>query len=199
LNWQQLVSNSGSGTLHDLFTDIGLGKRVPAVVARLLLAREEMPSTQSTTTLAIHGTEGMAIQLASCCQPIPGDPIVGAIRKGHGLVVHTVDCPNIVRSRQNEPGKWMHIEWEPEKGKLFAVSIHVGVKDKRGVLAQVAATITRADANIVDVSMGNPDEHVFSTLNFTIEVADRVHLEEVTRALQRLPEVIQVKRESGKE
>ena len=199
LNWQQLVSNSGSGTLHDLFTDIGLGKRVPAVVARLLLAREEMPSSQSAATLAIHGTEGMAIQLASCCQPIPGDPIVGAIRKGHGLVVHTVDCPNIVRSRQNEPGKWMHIEWEPEEGKLFEVSINVGVKDKRGVLAQVAASITRADANIVDVSMGNPDEHVFSTLNFTIEVADRAHLEQVMRALQRLPEVLKVSRESGKE
>jgi len=199
LNWQQLLSSSGSNTLQDLFTDIGLGKRVPAVVARLLLAREEIPPTQTTSTLAIHGTEGMAIQLASCCQPIPGDPIVGAIRKGHGLVVHTVDCPNITRSRQNEPGKWMHIEWQPEEGKLFAVSIHVGVKDNRGVLAQVAATITRADANIVDVSMGNPDEHVFSVLNFTIEVADRVHLEQVMRALQRLPEVLQVKRESGKE
>ena len=199
LNWQQLVKHSGSASLHDLFTDIGLGKRVPAVVARLLLARESLPTTSSGGTLSIHGNEGMAIQLAKCCQPIPGDPIVGAIRKGHGLVVHARDCANISRSYQNDPGKWMEITWAPEEGRLFQVNIQVDVKDKRGVLAQVAATIARAGSNIIHVATGESAEHVFSILNFTIDVADSTHLEQVMRALRRLPEVIQVIRASGKE
>ena len=76
--WDQLVKAGGQKTLEDLYTDIGLGKRLPSVVARRLLAREDMsPDQPSNMTLAIHGTEGMAIQLARCCQPIPGDPIIG--------------------------------------------------------------------------------------------------------------------------
>lgn len=199
LNWRQLVGHSGSASLHDLFTDIGLGKRVPAVVARLLLARETLPAPSGNSTLAIHGNEGMAIQLAKCCQPIPGDPIIGAIRKGHGLVVHARDCANISRSYLNEPGKWMEIEWAPEEGRLFQVSIQVDVKDKRGVLAQVAASISRSGSNIIHVATGESAEHVFSILNFTIDVADRSHLEQVIRALQRLPEVLRVSRASSKE
>jgi len=199
LNWQQLAQNSGSPSLHDLFADIGLGKRIPAVVARILLAREALPPAPAGSTLTIHGTEGMAIQLAGCCQPIPGDPIVGAISKGHGLVVHTLDCPNISRSRLNDPGKWMDIEWEPEEGKLFEVDIQVGVKDKRGVLAQVAAAIAKAGSNIVDISMNDATEHIFSVLNFTVEVSDRAHLEQIMRTLRRIPEVIQVSRARGEE
>lgn len=200
LNWQELIDHSGKGSLQELFTDIGLGKRIPAVVARQLLAREELSGLSVGGKLAIHGNEGMAIQLAACCQPIPGDPIVGAIRKGHGLIVHALDCPSISRSYLNEPGKWMEIKWEPEEGRLFEVNIEVGVKDNRGVLAQVAATIAGAGSNIVNVSMKNSSEHVFSVLNFTIEVADRVHLEQIGRTLRRLPDVIQVGRaSSGKE
>ena len=78
------------------------------------------PDTPSNMTLAIHGTEGMAIQLARCCQPIPGDPIIGSIRKGSGLVIHTHDCPSIRKSRSSEPQKWIDVEWDV----ITSYSIH---------------------------------------------------------------------------
>ncbi|MGE5384407.1 MAG: RelA/SpoT family protein [Betaproteobacteria bacterium] len=197
--WDQLVKNSGNHSLRELFTDIGLGKRMPAVAARLLLAREEPVPALGGTTLSIHGSEGTAIQLASCCQPIPGDPIIGAIRKGHGLVVHTHDCPVIRRSRINEPGKWIEVEWAPDKGRLFDVSIRVMVHNQRGVLARVATGISEAGSNIEDVSVDPRPEHVFTVLYFTIQVADRLHLARVMRALRRIPDVMRIARERGKE
>ena len=194
-SWAQLVKNSGRHTLHELFTDLGLGRRVPAVDARLLMARDVISASPTGGTLAIHGTEGMAIQLASCCQPIPGDPVIGAIKKGQGLIVHTHDCPQIRRSRSSEPGKWIEVEWAPEEGTLYDVSIRVEVKNVRGVLAQVASSIADAQSNIEDVSMDARPEHFFTVLYFTLQVADRAHLARVMRSMRRIPEVIRMARE----
>ncbi len=196
--WEQLLRANGDRDTRDVYTDIGLGKRNPAVVARRLLAREDSGPVEAASKLLIHGSEGMAIQLAKCCQPIPGDPIIGAIRKGHGLVVHTHDCPQIRRSRHNEPGKWIEVEWAPEEGKLFDVGIRVEVKNSRGVLAQVAAGIADAASNIEDVAMDARPEHLFTILYFTIQVADRAHLAKVMRLLRRIPDVTRISREHNK-
>ncbi|MBL8441250.1 MAG: bifunctional (p)ppGpp synthetase/guanosine-3',5'-bis(diphosphate) 3'-pyrophosphohydrolase, partial [Betaproteobacteria bacterium] len=182
--WEQLLKNSGNKSRDEVFTDIGLGKRLPSVVARRLLARDDAPAAEGGGALTIRGTEGMAIQLAKCCQPIPGDPIIGSIRKGHGLVVHTHDCPTIRISRSSEPQKWIDVEWEPEEGALFDVRIRVEVKNTRGVLAQVAAAIAEAGSNIEDVSMDASPERLFTSLGFTIQVANRAHLAQVLRGLR---------------
>ncbi len=198
--WDQLVKSSGQKTIEELYTDIGLGKRLPSVVARRLLAREDMSAdSPSNMALAIHGTEGMAIQLARCCQPIPGDPIIGSIRKGSGLVIHTHDCPTIRKSRSTEPQKWIDVEWEPEEGKLFDIRIKVEVKNTRGVLAQVASAIAEAGSNIEHVAMDSDPERLFTLLRFTIQVAHRNHLAAVMRGLRHIPEVTRIVRERGGE
>lgn len=198
--WEALAKSGGQKTMEDVYTDIGLGKRLPSVVARRLLAREDMSADSSSNmTLAIHGTEGMAIQLARCCQPIPGDPIIGSIKKGSGLVIHTHDCPSIRKSRSSEPQKWIDVEWEPEEGKLFDIRINVEVKNARGVLAQVAAAIAEAGSNIEHVSMDADPERLFTTLRFTIQVAHRNHLAAVMRGMRHIPEVTRITRERGGE
>lgn len=196
--WTSLVKANGQHTLEDVYTDIGLGKRLPSVVARRLLAREDVSSdTPSSMTLAIHGNEGMAIQLAHCCQPIPGDPIIGSIRKGSGMVIHTHDCQAIRKSRSNEPQKWIDVEWEPEEGKLFEIRIRVEVKNTRGVLAQVASAISEAGSNIEHVAMDADPERLFTLLRFTIQVAHRTHLASVMRGMRHIPEVTRIIRERG--
>ncbi len=198
--WDQLVRSGGNKTMEEVYSDIGLGKRLPSVVARRLLAREDVqPDSPSNMTLAIHGTEGMAIQLATCCQPIPGDPIIGSIKKGSGLVIHTHDCPMIRKSRTSEPQKWIDVEWEPEEGKLFEMRLKVDVKNTRGVLAQVAAAIADAASNIEHVSMEADPERLFTVLHFTIQVANRTHLATVMRGIRHIPEVTRIARERGGE
>jgi GTP diphosphokinase / guanosine-3',5'-bis(diphosphate) 3'-diphosphatase len=196
--WEALVKASGYKSIDEVYTDIGLGKRLPSVVARRLLAREsttaEMPANM---TLAIHGTEGMAIQLARCCQPIPGDPIIGSIKKGSGLVIHTHDCTAIRKSRSSDPQNWIDVEWEPEEGKLFEMRIRVEVKNTRGVLAQVASAIAEAGSNIEHVAMDADPERLFTLLRFTIQVAHRNHLAAVMRGIRHIPEVTRITRERG--
>ncbi len=198
--WEALVKSGGQRSMEEVYTEIGLGKRLPSVVARRLLAREDLSAeSPSNMALAIHGTEGMAIQLARCCQPIPGDPIIGSIRKGSGLVIHTHDCPSIRKSRSTEPQKWIDVEWEPVEGKLFDMRINVEVKNARGVLAQVAAAIAEAGSNIEHVAMDADPERLFTTLRFTIQVAHRNHLAAVMRGLRHIPEVTRIARERGGE
>ena len=198
--WDQLLKAGGQKSIEELYTDIGLGKRLPSVVARRLLAREDMSAdTPSNMTLAIHGTEGMAIQLARCCQPIPGDPIIGSIKKGSGLVIHTHDCPTIRKSRSSEPQKWIDVEWEPEEGKLFDIRIKVEVKNTRGVLAQVASAIAESGSNIEHVAMDADPERLFTLLRFTIQVSHRNHLAAVMRGMRHIPEVTRITRERGGE
>ena len=188
-SWERVIRDGGARTREELLADIGLGKRLPAVVARRLLQHAD-PTREDVATgaVTIRGTEGMAVQLATCCRPIPGDDIVGSIKKGQGLVVHTADCRLIVRSRRNEPGQWIDVDWDPRTTRLFHVGINVTVENRRGVLAKVASEFAEAGSNIDSISM-DEDRAMFTTMHFVIEVANRRHLARVMRALRRLPDV----------
>ncbi len=192
--WERLVKASGNRSIKEVFTDIGLGKRLAAVAARRLLAEDAIPVHTTPGSLVIRGTEGLAIQLAKCCQPIPGDPIIGSIKKGQGLVVHTHDCPAIRKSRSHEPHKWIDVEWEPSPGSLFEVRIDVEVKNARGVLAQVAMAISDSGSNIEHVAMEGDPEKLFTLLHFTIQVGGRAHLAQVMRNLRLIPQVVRISR-----
>src|SRR5207248_10049275 len=125
-----------------------------AVVARRLLRRSDSKEELKTGgSVTIRGTEGMAVQLASCCRPIPGDAIVGSIKKGQGLVVHISDCSVMQRSRKKEPDQWIDADWDPRTSRLFQAAINVTVENQRGVLAKVASEIAAAGSNIDAISM----------------------------------------------
>ncbi len=197
--WERTVRDSGARTREEVLADIGLGKRLPAVVARRLLRRPEpagdaKPAPQKPLgSVVIRGTEGMAVQLASCCRPIPGDDIVGSIKKGQGLVVHMADCRAAARSRKNEPDQWIDVEWDRAPKRQFQAAIAVTVANQRGVLGKVASEIADAGANIDSISM-QEDRAVFTTMMFVLDVANRDHLARVMRALHRLADVKKIVR-----
>jgi RelA/SpoT family (p)ppGpp synthetase len=193
-SWERVVRDGGARSREELLADIGLGKRLPAVVARRMLKHADPARDEAVAiSVTIRGTEGMAVQLATCCRPIPGDEIVGSIKKGQGLVVHGSDCPSIVRSRKNEPDQWIEVEWDPRTTRLFQTAVHVMVENQRGVLARVASAVAEAGSNIDSISM-DEDRTVFTTMHFVIEVANRQHLARVMRALRRLPDVKKLSR-----
>src|SRR5258706_6607643 len=100
-SWERVVREGGARSKEELLADIGLGKRLPAVVARRLLKRTDSKE-EARASVTIRGTEGMAVQLATCRPPIPGDAIVGSIQKGPGIVVHQFQCASIRRARQDQ-------------------------------------------------------------------------------------------------
>jgi (p)ppGpp synthase/HD superfamily hydrolase len=192
--WERVVRDGGARSKEELLADIGLGKRLPAVVARRILKHADPTREEAlAASVTIRGTEGMAVQLATCCRPIPGDAIVGSIKKGQGLVVHVADCRSIVRSRKNEPDQWIDVEWDSRTTRLFQAAINVTVENQRGVLARVASQIAEAGSNIDSITTED-DRAVFTTMHFILEVANRQHLARVMRALRRLPEVQKIAR-----
>jgi GTP pyrophosphokinase len=161
------------------------------VVARQLANIGETAPNEAAINpvITIQGTEGMAVQFAKCCRPIPGDPIIGVIKSGQGLVVHTHDCPTLRRGRSGSE-QWLDVVWDKNISRAFDVSIKLIVANQRGVLAKVAAAISEAESNIENVSFANEGE--YTALHFTLQVNNRLHLANVMRSLRKIPEVVRI-------
>ncbi|MBC7944865.1 MAG: bifunctional (p)ppGpp synthetase/guanosine-3',5'-bis(diphosphate) 3'-pyrophosphohydrolase [Burkholderiales bacterium] len=196
--WNKLLRDCGVKSRQEIFADIGLGKRLAALVARQLFSLSEAAPTENRFpgAVLIRGSEGMAVQFANCCRPIPGDPILGSIKKGQGMIIHTHDCPIIAKSR-GDPDKWLDVEWDNETHRLFDVSIKLVVANQQGVLARVAGTIAEAGSNIHNVSMEDGETSAYTTMNFTLQVRDRIHLAQLMRSLRRIQEVVRITRAKG--
>jgi GTP pyrophosphokinase len=194
--WEPLLKESGRG-LNDFLADIGLGKRLGVVVARQLLAKEGDAALKkrSPGPMYIRGAEGVAVRLAKCCRPIPGDPILGQIKKEQGLIIHTHDCPQVAHYRE-DPDKWVDVEWAPDIDKAFDVNIKLTVANKRGVLGKVASGISAEGSNIDDVHMEEESDN-YTNLYFTVQVQNHVHLGRLMRALRGVEEVVRVVRLKG--
>lgn len=190
--WERYQKESG-WSREDTLAEIGLGKKLAFVVARQLLARDQDNGTRPNAgPMPIRGTEGVAVRLGKCCRPIPGDPIIGQIKKDQGLIIHTHDC-NQVRHYRDDPEKWVDVAWSSELDKLFDVGIKVIVANQRGVLAKVAAAIANEGSDIDNVHM-EEEAGAFTSLYFTVSVQNRLHLARLMRALRGLPEVIRLQR-----
>jgi GTP diphosphokinase / guanosine-3',5'-bis(diphosphate) 3'-diphosphatase len=200
-HWQKVMKDYGAKTKEAILTDIGLGKRMSLMVAHQLLANngDETHSSDKSKkldTITIRGSEGMAVQFAQCCRPIPGDPILGFINKDKGLIIHTHDCPAI-RKFKLDPERWLDVEWDADNKKLFKVNLRMVVANERGMLAKIASTIANADSNIDNVSVEEPDGSQYSNVNFTVQVHDRVHLASLIRNLRKIPDVMRINRIKG--
>jgi len=198
--WEALAKEYGAKSQLDVLADIGLGKRLSFVVAQALTrsqGRSEEAAAPASPSkpgaLTLRGVEGVAIQYARCCRPIPGDAIVGQFRKGQGLIVHLRDCVTL-RKQRVESGELIDVEWSPDVQGVFDAGVRVLVADRRGLLAELATSIGNADANIDNVSMERPDGGDVLAMFFSVQVRDRRHLAQVIRALHRVPDVKRVQR-----
>jgi guanosine-3',5'-bis(diphosphate) 3'-pyrophosphohydrolase len=193
--WEPLVKETGR-VQEDILADIGLGKRLGVVIARQLLAKDvDAALKRAPGPMYIRGTEGVAVRLAKCCRPIPGDPILGQIKKEQGLIIHTHDCPQVSHYRE-DPDKWVDVEWAPEIDKAFDVNIKIIVANHRGVLAKVASSISAEGSNIDDVHMEEESDN-YTNLYFTVQVQNHAHLGRLIRALRSIEEVVRVIRLKG--
>jgi GTP pyrophosphokinase/guanosine-3',5'-bis(diphosphate) 3'-pyrophosphohydrolase len=157
------------------------------------LRLDEAAGEKSRGPLVIKGTEGVVVNLAKCCHPIPGDPILGFFNPGKGIVVHTLDCRNVAEIRRKKQASWLQVEWDALAKGEFAVEIRMELINQRGTLAQVASVISRLGCNIENVSIVNQDEQT-STDFMILTVHDRVHLAQLMRELRKLPVVLKISR-----
>jgi len=142
--------------------------------------------------LQIRGTEGSVVSYARCCKPIPGDPILGFVSVGRGIVIHVENCKNVKEFR-NRPEKWVDVQWVAEQDAVFPVDVCVDTKNRRGVLARVAATISDLKANIDAVNIEDRDAE-YSSMTFTITVNNRKHLANIIRRVRVIEDVVKITR-----
>lgn len=205
-NWEKIARSSGAKSREEILADIGLGKRLAAVVARRLAPDHALIATTAaavdeqtavtSSPIVIHGNEGQAVQLAQCCGPLPGDSIIGVIKAGHGLVVHMSECTVAQRQQQREPERWTPVVWDTETARHLSTRLDVTVLNERGVLGRLAAAITDSNSNIIHLTMPEEGEAT-AQLHLTIQVDSRDHLAQVIRNIRHIPQVQKITRVKG--
>lgn len=197
---QMVLREAKVNSFDDFLEEIGLGDRIAMLAAYQLANANQGTDSSEIIELAeakpllIKGTEGMAVHFASCCYPIPGDPIIGIINVGQGLIIHRDGCKRIAKQRQ-QADKWMAVSWARSVVGEFMATLHVTGENKRGVLAKLALAISDADANIDDIIVSERDIHHYRVV-FRLYVHDRKHLARVIRNLRRTETVVKVIRKA---
>ncbi|WP_257284676.1 bifunctional GTP diphosphokinase/guanosine-3',5'-bis pyrophosphate 3'-pyrophosphohydrolase [Endozoicomonas sp. SESOKO1] len=185
----QQLSVFGLDDLDELLEDIGLGNRMAYIVAKILVEPGSLPENKSQLDLSnsekplsIRGSEGMVISFGKCCYPIPGDPVVGHVSSGRGIVIHTDTCPNVSEIRHN-PEKVLEVEWDKDVSGEFTVELSVELEHHRGMIASLATSITAVEGNIEKISMVEQDSRC-SIVQLLLSVRDRVHLAKIIKRLR---------------
>jgi (p)ppGpp synthase/HD superfamily hydrolase len=192
---KEALEQLGLQERRQLYEEIGLGKRMAPLMARMLVPvpGTELP-LQGSTPLSIAGTEGMVVTYGRCCNPIPQDAIFGYLSAGRGLVIHREGCGNLAEFRK-QPEKWVAVDWEEELDRTFMVEIRAEVRNKLGVLAAVAANISATETNIEHVDVVERDGDT-SSLTFLLQVRNKSHLNRVLKSIQSMSDVLDVIRTS---
>jgi GTP pyrophosphokinase len=206
-----LLTVAKAMNLHDakqLITALGRGDVQATQVLRVLHpdleASPEAPAKPSaferlvsrmrgaSKGVRIQGVDGLMVRYSQCCQPVPGDPVVGYVTRGRGVSIHRSDCPNLLLLA-NEPERRLDIDWQKQDGELFIVRITLEGSDRRGLYADIAAAVTATGTNIksLDLSSGDGGGVHGSVM---VEVENLPHLEKILRAMRKVKGITGVSR-----
>jgi (p)ppGpp synthase/HD superfamily hydrolase len=183
--------------MEDVYEQLGLGERLAPILAGMLAQQEIAENgdgTDQRMPLDIAGAEGLVVSYAHCCNPIPGDEILGFMSSGRGIVIHRTSCNNVVGDSKN-PTKWIPVDWQRGIKGEFQSEIHVRTMNRVGLLAEVAGRISATQSNIDNVTVEADGDA--STLSFRLNVRDRRHLAQVIRSIRANPGVVRVSRTAG--
>jgi len=191
-NAERALKSFGLKDMEEMYAAIGTGERLAPLVARHFLpdASATGEETGGSAPLAIEGTEGLVLDYARCCHPLPGDEIRGNVSIGRGIVVHRLDC----RHAKARPQDWISLIWSDKVQGDFLSEIYVQAQNKRGLLARVTTEISNAESSIENVQMPDREGGEMVEMRFVLAVRNRVHLAKVLRRLRRVDGVTKVNR-----
>ena len=193
-------------TIDDLVANVGYGKITPLQVVRKFAPKLESEEDQESifnrlvgrvvrkkklkAGVLVKGVDDILIRFGKCCQPVPGDPVIGYITRGYGVTVHRTNCINALRMN---PERQIEVEWNQEKSETYPVKIRIISQDRVGLLADVVGNISKFGANILNASSEIRDNKTVDSY-FTIGVENTNHLEKILSAVRKVKLVQDVKR-----
>jgi GTP pyrophosphokinase len=196
----EVVEALGVKTLDDLIANVGYGKVTPLQVLRPFIVKPESPDSRESILeklmsrvrkkkpragVLVKGVEDILIKFGKCCQPVPGDPIIGYITLGYGVTVHRASCVNALRS---SPERQIEVEWNAGSAESYPVKIQIVSNDRMGLLADLVGNISKLGANILHASSDTKENKMVES-QFTISVADTDHLEKILSAMRQVKQV----------
>ena len=197
---KRLLKETGASTFEFVLQQIGLGNRVPFAVANLMVLPNKRVVSDDhknpNLPVVIDSSQGLVLQYGRCCHPIPGDPILGHMTPGKGLVIHLESCRNLKEIRSN-PEKCMSLLWSPVVKGEFAVELKAEVTPERGFIAALASRMTEEDATIEHISVNEKDAFT-SIVDVVLTVRDRIHLADIMRRARSLKSVRRIYRVKNK-
>jgi GTP diphosphokinase / guanosine-3',5'-bis(diphosphate) 3'-diphosphatase len=204
----EVVTGLGFRQTDDLIAHVGYGKITPLQVVRKFEIKtdpvDESPSIlkklirharkkKDKSSVLVKGVDDVLIRFGQCCQPVPGDPIIGFITQGQGVSVHRANCTHAVKMT---PERQIDVEWDQEKSDTYPVKIRIRSDDKAGLLADVAAAISKQGVDILSADANTHDNRTL-VLDFTVVVGSTAQLEAVLAAIKRVKQVQKVSRISA--
>ncbi|TQV73744.1 bifunctional GTP diphosphokinase/guanosine-3',5'-bis pyrophosphate 3'-pyrophosphohydrolase [Aliikangiella marina] len=192
---KKVLKETRHAEFDDILAEIGLGQTASIIIAHRLDPKVETAShekKEENVPLAIKGTEGMMIEYARCCHPIPGDPIVGTVSTSGGFILHRQDCNNVANHRAHLD-KYVPVQWEKNIEGDFRVELRVDVVNQHGVLAKVTSLIADEGVNIVNIEIDAKDGTT-NLLSFLVDVKNRLHLANIIKKIRLYDFVIKVSR-----
>lgn len=197
-----LTKDFGIATPEDLLVAIGYGRITTEQVIRRLQPAAAVKEGLADKLIRkiggrpsgvkIKGIGDMLVHLSKCCNPVPGDPIIGFVTRGRGLSVHTMDCPNI-DELDYDKDRVVEVAWDTKEAAAYPVKIGVVTVDRPGVLASVSAAITSAKANISHADITTTEDRR-AILNFVVEILNAGHLAKVLKGVEKVDGVVQARR-----
>ncbi len=201
----RVAKELGFNNAHDLVVAVGFGKVNARQVLRKAIPPEEMeerekrkleeprrPRKKREVKVTVKGLDDVLVRFARCCNPIPGDEIVGYITRGKGVTIHTADCPNLLHLRI-DPERQVDAEWAIDEKSVLPVKLRVETEDKMGLLAEVTQAIASEGVNVERADVATTVQGK-AYLNFVIDVKDVEHLERVKKSIRKIPGVVRVER-----
>ncbi|MBW2439935.1 MAG: bifunctional (p)ppGpp synthetase/guanosine-3',5'-bis(diphosphate) 3'-pyrophosphohydrolase [Deltaproteobacteria bacterium] len=204
----EVAADFGFKAVDDLIANVGYGKITPLQVVRKIVPKREAEAAtveesifnkligrvgrkkKLKTGVLVKGVDDILIKFGKCCQPVPGDSIVGYITRGFGVTVHRTNCVNALRMN---PERQIEVEWNREVGEVYPVKIRIISQDRVGLLADVVGNISKFGANILNATSEIRDNKMVDSF-FTIGVEDISHLDKILSAVRKVKRVQDVKR-----
>ena len=163
----------------------------PTIEQAVFEAPASRPRKQNTQGVRVKGVDNIKVRFSKCCNPVPGDEIVGYITRGRGVSVHRMDCPNL--QDLSKDTRFIDVEWDHEEKASYAAQIQVIASDKAGLLSQITQVISEVDLFVSSLSAKTNKDGV-ATISMTIEIKDVKQLEKMMKRIKSLSEVIDVYR-----
>lgn len=156
------------------------------------LKKQKPASDKDNTGVKVKGVDNLMIRLSRCCNPVPGDEIIGYITKGRGVSIHRSDCPNV---QLDENSRLLPVEWEeqPSQTKNYDVDIEISGYDRRSLLNDVLQAVAETKTNILAVS-GKADKNKMAKIDMTISIQNTAHLQRVVDRIKQIPDIYSVRR-----